>query len=629
MPFSEYLSEKRKRDEAQGGPLTLLEQLGEILEPTYELPGLSSYTRAIGKLGKILDAPTKKRKSLLEEAGLGGTVDPMYGGFMLGTEGVPGEMSGQPTAEGMLPLLAPASGDPETGKYSPLDVGFAIADVASLGATKPVKNIARKVLDDFSAIAEHAKIRKMEKQMAKIEADAPGTLSGAEEPTDPFEGWENVSADPDPETALSPEAQEIMDELDELEAQLNAQSTTPLGPTIATDAPSQTSIGLDDAPIEVRKQQLIDEGSFKSTNNPDFEHLELIALEEKLNKGVEVFPAKGGKYQSMDIEELPEDVGLIVQRRKNVHKQEIDRDIVIGRKDFLGDSTFTITSVDPNTNLPQGSFKFSLSSYDTHYSGGGDPRYAGKKVVDTIMWFSGVGNVNKAVQKMHNGRMLSDFISFALKNDWVIMERSMTLDSLYALLHQSIKQKAQIIFDASKRSTQYPSSGGGHSVWSKLSQSALVDEKGDFVEEGVDKILRDIEGMIENARSKSLVSGEAGFEVTSELRKDAPAQMTRKGKKIIRAEIEDKFPELKVDKEGRKKLKELREREIRKIEQESVHHRTTSVGKEIAYNAITIKKFGGFAASALGLDSVEEFQEFLNYNPESMEAQVFDNEQLF
>jgi len=628
MPFSEYLSEKRKRDEAQGGPLTLLEQLGEILEPTYELPGLSSYTRAMGKLGKILDAPTKKRKSLLEEAGLGGTVDPMYGGFMLGTEGVPGEMSGQPTAEGMLPMLAPASGDPETGKYSPLDVGFAIADVASLGATKPVKNIARKVLDDFSAIAEHAKIRKMEKQMAKIEADAPGTLSEAEDaplPWEPTESqdiyteeWEFIEgSNPDPETAFSPEAQEMMAELDELQAQFNAQSTTP------------SSTGLDDAPIEVRKQQLIDEGSFKSTNNPDFEHLELIALEERLNKGVEVFPAKGGKYQSMNIEELPEDVGLIVQRRKNVNKQEIDRDIVIGRKDFMGDSTFTITSVDPNTNLPQGSFKFSLSSYDNFYSGGGDPRYAGKKVVNHIMWFSGVGNVNKVVQKMHNGRMLSDFISFALKNDWVIMERSMTLDSLYALLHQSIKQKAQIIFDASKRGTQYPSSGGGHSVWSKLSQSVLVDEKGDFVGEGVDKVLRDLERMIENARSKGRVSGEAGFEVTSELRPAAPAQMTREGQKIIRAEIEAKFPELKVDKEGRKKLKELREIEIKKIEQESIHHRTTDVGKEIAYNAITIKKFGGFVASALGLDSVEEFQEFLNYNPESMEAQVFDNEQLF
>ena len=43
-------------------PPSLLEALVEILEPTYELPGLSSYTKFIGKARDILDAPITKRK---------------------------------------------------------------------------------------------------------------------------------------------------------------------------------------------------------------------------------------------------------------------------------------------------------------------------------------------------------------------------------------------------------------------------------------------------------------------------------------------------------------------------------------------------------------------------------------
>ena len=50
---------------------------------------------------------------------------------------------------------------------------------------------------------------------------------------------------------------------------------------------------------------------------------------------------------------------------------------------------------------------------------------------------------------------------------------------------------------------------------------------------------------------------------------------------------------------------------------------------EITYNSMTIKKLKGMVAGALGMSSAKEFDEFLNYNPESMEAQVFDNEQLF
>ena len=47
---------------------------------------------------------------------------------------------------------------------------------------------------------------------------------------------------------------------------------------------------------------------------------------------------------------------------------------------------------------------------------------------------------------------------------------------------------------------------------------------------------------------------------------------------------------------------------------------------KISYNAISVHKLGALVAGVFGFKNREAFMEFLSYNPESTEAQIFDNE---
>ena len=89
-----------------------------ILKPKYEIPGLSAYSRAVGRLSEILDAPIEKeREQFAERYGISKEdVPSAVGGTSLGMIlGQPALSSVQITPGDIPPMLAPASGDPETG----------------------------------------------------------------------------------------------------------------------------------------------------------------------------------------------------------------------------------------------------------------------------------------------------------------------------------------------------------------------------------------------------------------------------------------------------------------------------------------------------------------------------------
>ena len=583
--------------------------LENITKPQYEIPVLSTYTRLVGKLSKILDAPVeRKRKEFAEIYNISEEdVPSAVGGTSLGMLiGQPVLSSIQVTPGDIPPMLAPASGDPETGKYSKLDLGFAGLDVLGAGAILKARRVGEPL--GSGGLASFLDYDVAEEMVPLIRQSDMDTINRFRSEVG--------------------ELDEVgIDDLEGLMSQLSDDTRDVISSRIAG--------GDVDVPIDIRRKQLIDKGEFKTTGKPEFEHLEDISLESGFNKGVEVFPARGGKYQKINPEELPEGVGLIVQRRRE-YGQGIDRDIVIGREEFLGTNRFVINSVDPATGKSQGAFKFDLKDYNDHYlyRDNPDPRFKDKKIVDAISWFSGKGRFTQT-QKHHNGQLLSDFINFSLENDWVIIERDMSLDSLYALIHQAVRQQAEIIFDASRRSLQGASGGGMHSVHSKIAGSVLVNERGEFVEEGVDRVIRELSEQIDSARlpskgaPKGRVSGEPNFEVYEDLRPDAPARMAIEARNAVRKRLWSEYPELTTSKEGRVGLAKKIEREIRKIEQQSPHFQTTEAGRAIEYNLIAIKKMGVVLANILGLKGIDELQEFLNYDSQSMESQVFDNEIMF
>ena len=137
MPFSEYLSEQRKR----GGPLTVSEQLEEAVKPRWKIPILSEYTSAIGKAAKKVDVGTEKRSEKLKRKGILWEYDAqaLRHGARKTTKVDRGEggIEGYPKAMDLASFI-PFIGDPETGKYSLLDV--ALAGTEAIPAAKGVKS---------------------------------------------------------------------------------------------------------------------------------------------------------------------------------------------------------------------------------------------------------------------------------------------------------------------------------------------------------------------------------------------------------------------------------------------------------------------------------------------------------
>ena len=137
MPFSEYLSEKRKR----GEPLTVSEQFKEAVKPRWNIPILSEYTSAIGKMAKKADVGVEKRSEKLKRKGILWEYDAqsMRHGVRKTTKVARGEggIEGYPKAMDLASFM-PFIGDPETGKYSLLDI--ALAGTEAIPAAKGVKS---------------------------------------------------------------------------------------------------------------------------------------------------------------------------------------------------------------------------------------------------------------------------------------------------------------------------------------------------------------------------------------------------------------------------------------------------------------------------------------------------------
>ena len=137
MPFSEYLSEQRKI----GEPLTVPEQLEEAVRPRWNVPILSEYTSAIGKAAKKVDVGTEKRSEKLKRKGILWEYDAqaLRHGARKTTKVDRGEggIEGYPKAMDLASFI-PFIGDPETGKYSLLDVAF--AGTEAIPAAKGVKS---------------------------------------------------------------------------------------------------------------------------------------------------------------------------------------------------------------------------------------------------------------------------------------------------------------------------------------------------------------------------------------------------------------------------------------------------------------------------------------------------------
>ena len=51
--------------------------------------------------------------------------------------------------------------------------------------------------------------------------------------------------------------------------------------------------------------------------------------------------------------------------------------------------------------------------------------------------------------------------------------------------------------------------------------------------------------------------------------------------------------------------------------------------RTLTYNTVKIQKVMGIAATSLGFKNYEEYEKFLNYDPDSVESKVFDDEISF
>ena len=198
--------------------------------------------------------------------------------------------------------------------------------------------------------------------------------------------------------------------------------------------------------------------------------------------------------------------------------------------------------------------------------------------------------------KRYAGRLMGELLKKIPENT-VINESSLTYDSLYLMLRQAIKNNAKIIFH--KTNPKFPSSirrkqssGASRlSPWSiKFKESReLYKETGDprHIDKAVDEIMDEFRGMIN--------------------------------------EYAEKSPENVV---GRPDLKAIKKPGESYLSFHPTPEDYITEGK-FEYNMISIHKMTAALAGIFGYSNKEEFMKFLSYNPESTEAQIFDNEFSF
>ena len=208
--------------------------------------------------------------------------------------------------------------------------------------------------------------------------------------------------------------------------------------------------------------------------------------------------------------------------------------------------------------------------------------------------FEEISNIGFFGHPLYSGRLLNELLK-KIPNNAVINESSLTYDSLYLLLRQAIKKNAKIVFHKKNPKSPLSSmrrkqSSGVSSVskWSHKFENAqeLFQSTGDpkHIDRAVDEIMDEFRGMISQYAKKNpeRVVGRPGLEAVKEIGADYlsygadPSDFAKSGR--------------------------------------------------FEYNFISIHKMSAALAGILGYSNKEEFMKFLSYDPESTEAQVFDNE---
>jgi len=141
---------------------------------------------------------------------------------------------------------------------------------------------------------------------------------------------------------------------------------------------------------------------------------------------------------------------------------------------------------------------------DPKYSLSGNPqatlKFSIKKITDDtlgeVSQISGISFFTSGGKRgqMYAGRLMDDLLKKMPENT-VIDETSMTFDSFYMMLNQTIKHKASIIFDEGHRISIDASSKG---FWSKQVRGASTDKER---AQAIDKVMQDTRAMINKAFS--------------------------------------------------------------------------------------------------------------------------------
>ena len=208
--------------------------------------------------------------------------------------------------------------------------------------------------------------------------------------------------------------------------------------------------------------------------------------------------------------------------------------------------------------------------------------------------FEEISNIGFFGHPLYSGRLLNELLK-KIPNNAVINESSLTYDSLYLLLRQAIKKNAKIVFHKKNPKSPLSSmrrkqSSGASSVskWSHKFENAqeLFNSTGDpkHIDRAVDEIMDEFRGMISEYAKKNpeRVVGRPQLEAVKEIGADYlsygadPSDFAKSGR--------------------------------------------------FEYNFISIHKMSAALAGIFGYSNKEEFMKFLSYNPESTEAQIFDNE---
>ena len=206
---------------------------------------------------------------------------------------------------------------------------------------------------------------------------------------------------------------------------------------------------------------------------------------------------------------------------------------------------------------------------------------------------SGISFFASHDSRRYAGRLMSELLK-KIPDNAVINESSMTYDALYTLLRQSIRKNAKIVFH--KTNPKFPSgmrrkqaSGASRlSPWSIKFEEAkeLYRSTGDpkHIDKAVDEIMDEMRGMINEYAKKrpERVVGRPQIEAVKEVGKDYLSYGPDPGEFLEKGRFE--------------------------------------------YNFISIHKMAGILAGAFGFKNREELMKFISYDPESTEAQVFDNE---